>query len=600
MKDDELRDIFFTEAQEQYDELNRLFVELEQNKEDKQIIDSLFRLLHTLKANAGGMGFEQLAQFAHTLEDVFGEIKKGNLHINSDLFNTLFRANDVLGAMIQHLKDPEHHEAPKYRGIKTKLEVLVRKTRSQASSDTDQTTTPASDFEPAEREIPPPPATEQPTKQETRTPLQIETEAATAVTAEEQLHLSDSIHVPVKKLDNLLNLVGELIIEKDRILNLYEQLTAQRKGYNTEMTHIQRLTNELQHAVMSIRLVQVGTLFKKFHRIVRDVANEEGKHVRLVLKGMENEIDRNILQIISESLVHLVRNAISHGIETEDVRVKQRKPGQGTITLSAETVKEEVRIQVSDDGRGIDVEKIKQKALQKGLISPEEAKRMPPEQLMQLIFLPGFSSADTVTKISGRGVGMDVVKRAIERVGGQIDIESTLGKGTTFTLILPLSMAVKSTLLFQLNDITYAIPLAYTSAVSTFRKSDIHYVRNGLATNFLGKSISVVFLKDIFSLQSIQNPDKQFITKSFEEAPPDALFPTIIINYDQKEIGLIVDKLLQQKEIVEKPLGTLLKDAHFVSGATILGTGEVCLVLDVPGLMHFLFKQIRSYQISNS
>lgn len=597
MKDDELREIFFTEAQEQYDELNRLFVELEQNKQDKQIIDSLFRLLHTLKANAGGMGFEQLAQFAHILEDVFGEIKKGHLHINSELFNTLFRANDVLGAMIQHLKDPEHHEAPKYRGIKTKLEVLVRKARAQATPPSEET--PASDETQPAREAAPP-ATGIPSKEkESRSPLKIEDEA-TAVATEEQLHLSDSIHVPVKKLDNLLNLVGELIIEKDRIINLYEQLTAQRKGYNTEMTHIQRLTNELQHAVMSIRLVQVGTLFKKFHRIVRDVANEEGKHVRLVLKGMENEIDRNILQIISESLVHLVRNAISHGIETEDERVKQRKPGQGTITLSAETVKEEVRIQVSDDGRGIDVEKIKQKALQKGLISPEEAKRMPPEQLIQLIFLPGFSSADTVTKISGRGVGMDVVKRAIERVGGQIDIESTLGKGTTFTLILPLSMAVKSTLLFQLDDITYAIPLAYTSAVSTFRKSDIHYVRNGLAANFLGKSISVVFLKDIFSLKSIQNPDKQFIVKSFEETPDDALFPTIIINYDQKEIGIIVDRLLQQKEIVEKPLGTLLKDAHFVSGATILGTGEVCLVLDVPGIMHFLFKQIRSYQNSNA
>jgi two-component system chemotaxis sensor kinase CheA len=599
MKDDELRDIFFTEAQEQYDEINRLFVELEQNKEDKQIIDSLFRLLHTLKANAGGMGFEQLAQFAHTLEDVFGEIKKGNLHINSELFNTLFRANDVLGAMIQHLKDPERQEAPKYRGIKTKLEVLVRKTQAQANDSNDETEAVSASPQANAREAAPPPSSEVYSKEEQRSPLQIEA-AETAVATEEQLHLSDSIHVPVKKLDNLLNLVGELIIEKDRILNLYERLTAQRNGYNTEMTHIQRLTNELQHAVMSIRLVQVGTLFKKFHRIVRDVANEEGKHVRLVLKGMENEIDRNILQIISESLVHLVRNAISHGIETEDERVKQRKPGQGTVTLSAETIKEEVRIQVSDDGRGIDIEKIKLKALQKGLISPEEAKRMPPEQLMQLIFLPGFSSADTVTKISGRGVGMDVVKRAIERVGGQIDISSTLGKGTTFTLILPLSMAVKSTLLFQLNDVTYAIPLAYTSAVSTFRKNDIHYVRNGLATNFLGKSISVVFLKDIFSLQSIQNPDKQFIIKSFEATPPDALFSTIIINYDQKEIGLIVDKLLQQKEIVEKPLGTLLKDAHFISGATILGTGEVCLVLDVPSLMHFLFKQIRSYQPSNS
>lgn len=593
MNEEELRDLFFTEAQEQYDELNRLFVELEQNRSDAQLINSLFRILHTLKANAAGLGFEQLAQFAHTLEDLFGEIRKGNITITQEMFGTLFRANDILGAMLQHLRQPQQYEAPKYRGIKTRLEVLIRKAREQEAEDKAATSSSAKNS----KEAPPPlptPLAEAQQEEGDRNPIVLDEPSQAAV--EDPLHLSDSIHVPVKKLDHLLNLVGEIIIEKDRLSNLYQHLKQKQQRHDDELIQFQRLTNELQHAVMSIRLVQVGSLFKKFHRIVRDAANEEGKHVRLILQGLDNEIDRNILQIISESLVHLVRNAVSHGIEAEDERVRQRKPGQGTITLSAETIKEEVRLRVSDDGRGIDIERLRQKAVEKGFMTSEEAQQAKSEQLIQLIFEPGFSSADRVTRIAGRGVGMDVVKRAVERVGGKIDIASQAGKGTTFTLTLPLSMAVKSALLFQLHQSTYAIPLAYTSAVSTFTKKDIHYLRNGLATQFLGKSISVVFLRDLFRLSSLQHPPREHLLRTFEESPSDASFHAIIINYDQKEIGLVVDKLIQQKEIVEKPLGALLKDTPFLSGATILGSGEVCLVLDAPSLMNYLFKQIRSYQ----
>ncbi|MGD1843349.1 MAG: chemotaxis protein CheA [Thermonemataceae bacterium] len=609
MNEDELREVFLAEAQEQQDQLNQFFIALEQNQDDKKVMESIFRITHTLKANAAGLGFKDLAALAHALEDIFSAIKKDEVEMDDSLFNDLFRANDVMAAMLLHIQQPDQPK-PKFRGIKTKLEVFLRNLRKKeeetpeiASPDTitifnPPTTQPEETkaTTKVEKSTEATSATEKTTK---KTPKQeILAEETAVVTAEEELEditnkitFSDSIHIPIKKLDALLNLVGELIIEKDRVVNV--GLTAQQAKRN-DYIRLQRITSELQYAVMDIRLIQIGILFSKFHRIVRDVASAEGKQVNLVLEGSEIEIDRNILQIISDSLVHLVRNAISHGIGTEDERINMKKPARGTITLHAESIKEEVRIIVEDNGRGLDLARIRQKVIEKKLLTQSEVMALSDEAVTEYIFEPGFSSVDTVTDISGRGVGMDVVKRAVDSVGGKIQVETTPLVGTKIILTLPSSMAVKGALLFDLNQTTYAIPLSYTNAVTSITKRQVKKVNKGLVTNFLDKSISVVFLKDLFSIENLEQLGvEDTLHRTFDTIAEEDRLDIVVVNYNHREVGFVVDKLYQQKEIVEKSLGVLLKQAHFISGATILGDGEVCLVLDAPSLMNTLFKNYK-------
>ncbi len=592
MREDELKELFLAEAQEQQEQLNRLFTALEKQPQDQKLIEQIFRITHTLKANAAGLGFQDLAAMAHLLEDIFSAVKVGKVVIDEALFNDLFRANDMQMALIQHIRD-SNSEKPRFRGIKTKLEVFLRNLYKREEP-LPEITSPETVIIPGMAPVP----HQEKSKEEAPEEIIVKEERSKdTVPLTDSITFSDSIYIPIKKLDDLMNLVGELLIEKDRIINLgIGQKIAQRNEY----TRLQRITSDLQYAVMDVRLVQVGVLFNKFHRIVRDVASTEGKQVHLILEGTDNEIDRNILQIISDSLVHLVRNALSHGIEAEDERIKLGKPARGTLVLSAQNIKEEVLIRVQDDGRGLQIENIRKKAIEKGFMSAEEAAKADEESLIQLIFEAGFSSKSEVTDISGRGVGMDVVRRAVDAIGGKIDVQTVPLQGTTITLTLPSSMAVKGALLFGLGQHTYAVPLSYTSAVTSFYKKDLHRVSQGLVADYLGKTIGIVFLKDLFALRSLQDLQQESVLQqSYEGLSPEQKLDVVLISYNHREIGVVVDKLYQQKEIVEKPLGYFFKNSPFVSGATILGDGQVCLVLDAPFLMNTLFKTQKNIHASS-
>ena len=398
------------------------------------------------------------------------------------------------------------------------------------------------------------------------------------------------MQVPVKKLDALLNLVSELAIEKDRLI----ASNAQKGGHSNEYAALNRITSDLQYSVMGARLVQVSVLFQKFHRIVRDVANIEHKKVNLTLEGTDIEIDRNILQIISDSMVHLVRNSVSHGIELPDERTKASKQEEGTITLSAHNEKDNVVITVQDDGKGINPKVIRQKVIEKGLANEEFLRQLPDEAVIKYIFEPGFSSAESVTSVSGRGVGMDVVRKVTEAIGGKVSIESKVGKGTVIKLYLPSSMAVKSALLFVLENAEFCIPLAFTEAVVSVLGRQIHKVGKGLVTTHLDNTIPVVFLKNIFSVNTLSDLRKpQAIQKGFDTIIPNNKYHIIIVAVDNKMLGFVVDRLLQQKEIIEKPLSPPVDNVSFISGATILGNGNVCLVLDVPDISDFLFSPVK-------
>ncbi|HEX8530866.1 MAG TPA: chemotaxis protein CheA [Cytophagales bacterium] len=625
-KEDEIKEIFLAESLEQVEELNKLFTELEKNHASKRAINAIFRITHTLKANAAGMGFDDIAGMAHVLEDIFSEIKNNRLVINTALFNDLFRANDTLAAMIGGVKTGG--ASVKFRGIKTKLEVVLRNTRSdQAAAPTEKTPdvsdpahpTPAAPQTPAQppvgdglpvAEVPPAPrnpvAVEPETLKEVAhvalsvaettdvaPPAEEEAEetAPDHEEAENRITLSDNIHIPIRKLDNLLNLVGELLIERDRMIAVSGEHGRTR---NNEFARLQRITSELQYSVMDVRLVQVDVLFSKFHRIVRDVAALEGKQVDLVLEGTQNEIDRTILQIISDSLIHLVRNAISHGIETPEKRQLAGKPAAGTVRLSARSEKDAVFIDITDDGKGIDAAVIRRKAVEKGIVKAEVAAQLAEEDVIGLIFEPGFSSAETVTAVSGRGVGMDVVRRSLDTIGGLIEVRSAVGQGTTMSLRLPSSMAVKGALLFELGPAAFAMPLAHTRAVISVPKGQIHKLGNGLVATHLGKNIPVVFLNDLFGLGSIQESiGDGRMHQTFNAMRGEAKLNVIVVTFNNREIGFVVDKLLQQKEIVEKPIGPPLDNIKFISGATILGNGSVCLVLDAPAIIHFLFRNTK-------
>ncbi|MBK6267252.1 chemotaxis protein CheA [Marivirga sp. S37H4] len=597
-KEKEYKDLFISEASQMVGELENFLTKLEKEPSDTKTIDSIFRITHTLKGNAAGMGYEVISKFAHALEDLFSEIKNKTILLEADIFNSLFKATDTLNELVNALSDETL--VVKHRGIQRKLEVIVENNKKTIAANKSpqsstkkaitgknlQTKTPGKTQETSDKEK----KLEQLQSQldshhqENKKTEELQTEAydenhqmiQACENEPKKISFSDMVQVPVQKLDNLLNLVGELIIERDRLITTHEANVSRN-----EFNRLRRVTSDLQYSVMDVRLVQVGFLFNKFHRVVRDAASTEKKQVDLVIEGSETEIDRNILQIISDSLIHLIRNAIGHGLESEKDRLAQKKQGVGKLTLSARNESEGVVIDIKDDGKGIDIERIKAKIVQKGWLDTITAEKMSKEEIISFIFEPGFSTNETVNSISGRGVGMDVVKKAIDSVGGNIKVSTEAGKGSTFTLILPSSMAVKATLLFEVGHAQYAVPLAYTDAVLSLERKKIHKIQNRLMINHQGNTIETIFLRNLFF------PEMSLKNELHDQSA--AKWNVILVNYNGRKLGLVVDKLLQQKEIVEKPLKKPVDFVRFISGVTILGNGKVCLVINIPQVIQKLF-----------
>lgn len=586
-KEHEYKEIFLAEAQESYEELNNLFTELEKDIGNRSAIDAIFRITHTLKGNAMGMGFTAIAELSHVMEDIFNEVKSTRLKLDSIIFAGLFKANDVLGQLINSLNTGEE---VRYKGIKTKLEVILKNARQAQTGHTEAPPLETAEElqEPVNPDVTTITETAQQALSEKAGPNNEIDPGEPEDAAEHKIVLSDVVQVPVRKLDALLNIIGELIIEKDTLTALNSD-----RGYpSTDLTRLHRITSDLQYGIMDVRLVQIGFLFNKFHRILRDVAVLEHKKVDLVLEGTEIEIDRNILRIISDSLVHLVRNSVSHGIESPAKRLERGKAETGKVTLKATNEKDTIYIDVIDDGNGIDLNAIKAKALEKGIISADYAKIISDDEIMMCLFEPGFSNAEKITEVSGRGVGMDVVKRSVESIGGKITIETALGKGSRFTLSLPSSMAVKGALLFELDGQTFALSLTHTEAVISLEPKDIHRISTGLISSYLGKTISIIFLKDLFEMRHMKDSlEKNSFHDTFDSIKHNQKLDVVIVSYNKHLVGFVVDKLMQQKEIVEKALEKPVQHIDLFSGATILGNGNICLVLNIAAILKNLFKE---------
>ncbi|MDX2304345.1 MAG: chemotaxis protein CheA [Microscillaceae bacterium] len=587
MNQEELKEVFLSEALEKHEELDKFLIVLEKNPHDIQAIAEIFRITHTLKANAAAMDYEGISQIAHLLEDIFGLFKETHQALPPDLFKDIFRASDTLKALIISVKSRQKIH---FKGLLARLKVILRNFK-----ETPENPNPTPSKEIVESELSHENSTHLPDKVPDPS-IPEEIEARDQIGEKEhrtnsEIAFSESITIPVKKLDTLLNLVEELSIERDRVATLSE---VKALNFDTELSRLQRITSELQYSVMHARLVQINMLFQKFHRIVRDVAAYEHKSVRLLLKGNEIEIDRNILQIISDSLIHIVRNGISHGIESQEERQKAGKPTTGTITLEAKNEKNSVCLRVSDDGKGIDIQRIKQKIIEKKLLSPETLATLPDKEIINYIFEAGFSSAETVSEISGRGVGMNVVREVIHAVGGKIFIETQPGKGTSFQLELPASMAVKPILFFISQDEQMGIAIHYVEAVISKAYQDIYRAANTYLTVYQDKNIPIIPLDHLLGW-STQKFDPRQKKNSAEN--PYAI--VIIISDGTHYLGLMVDQVLQHKDIIEKKLKAPVDRHPFLSGATILGNGKVSLILDAPSIIHYVLKtstKIKSYE----
>jgi two-component system chemotaxis sensor kinase CheA len=564
-REEELKALFLAEALEQHESLNRLFTQLEKDHADISSVNAVFRITHTMKANAAALGLEGIAELAHLLEDIFSLFKKGKARIDAETFNSLFRAIDKLGELIASVKTEAR--VP-YKGMAAKLKALLRNLKGEEFG---EETPPAPRQGETAQPADPQPETESPGQEDSAKDAPEDPAKPAAIS------FSDYVQVPIKKLDQLLNLVGELVIERDRLMT--ESLQRQQSKASN-FAPLYRISADLQYAVMSVRLVKVDVLFNKFHRIVRDVAAKEEKQVDLLLEGTDIEIDRNVLQTISESLIHLVRNAISHGIESPGERKAAGKPERGTVRLSARNDKDAVSIDIIDDGKGIDPAVIRRKAVEKGLLPADVAAQLSDREAINIIFESGFSSKDEVTDVSGRGVGMDAVKKAVETIGGEVRIQTELGKGSVFTLVLPASMAVKKALLFDVGGRTYAIALSFIDSVIQLRTSDLHRVGKGLMATHAERTMNVLFLQDVFAGGQVAN-----LQDALERLPEKGNFYVILLHIDGKWVGIGVDRLIQQKEIIEKPIAGPVGQARFISGATILGDGQVCLVVDVPAVV---------------
>jgi two-component system, chemotaxis family, sensor kinase CheA len=385
-----------------------------------------------------------------------------------------------------------------------------------------------------------------------------------------------TVRTSVERLDNLMNLVGELITDRNHLYQIRNRLETDTSSITnmdllTEtVAHLGRITDQLQEEVMQIRMLPISNVFSKFPRVVRDMAQKTGKRIDLVIHGEDTELDRSMLEEINDPLIHLVRNAVDHGIEKPDERTAAGKPERGTLTMTARHEQGRIILTIGDDGRGIDTAKVKRSAVQKGLISEDEANSMTEEQAVDLIFLPGLSTAQKITDISGRGVGMDIVHTNIQRVNGTVQVESIPGKGTTMQISLPLTLAIVPTLLVRVSDSVYAIPIVMVTETLRLAKKDIHTIRGKPVTVLRDNVLPLLNMCETFGHRKI-NADRKYLY-------------AVVVNSGKQRVGLIVDSLTGEEEVVVKSLGSLVGEIPGISSAAILGDGSITLIIDVPGL----------------
>ena len=538
---DEIIKEFLIESTENLDKLDRDFVALEKNPKDKELLSSIFRVVHTIKGTCGFLGFQKLESVAHAGENILGKLRDGQLAMNESRTNALLALVDALRKMLVEIEKTGKDEKGNYDRLISTLTLL-----SEVNDSVKTTVVPA-----------------------------LEEASETANRTGESAGVSETaIRVDVSLLDRLMNLVGELVLARNQILQFS---TAQEgAGLGSAPQRLSWITSELQEAIMKTRMQPIGNVWGKFPRVVRDLEAACGKKVRLEMEGKETELDKTVIEAIKDPLTHIVRNSVDHGIESPEKRREAGKNEEGLLSLKAYHEGGQVHIEIADDGGGISPEKIRDKALSKGLISPEVARQMSERDLLNLIFLPGFSTAEKVTHISGRGVGMDVVKFNIESINGVIDIQSKPGLGTTLKIKIPLTLAIIPALMVTSKNNRYAIPqinlLELVRLEGVKVQTEIQLVHGAPIYQLRGHLLPLIFLNQELEvsngLDTVQNS-----------------LNIVVLKAGDHQFGLVVDEVNDTQEIVVKPLHQILRHVDAFAGATILGDGSVALILNVMGLV---------------
>jgi len=580
--DEDILQDFLVEAKEGITNLEEGFIELEKDKKNIEILKALFRTMHSLKGAAGFFGFKTLESIAHFSEDILSKLRDGLIEPDEDIIDILLKAVDHIKYIIGYIEENKAEPIEdKILDFLVELSNFNEKLKKRIQEKPKEEKPEEIKAEEKKEEI----KEEEIVKEEVKEEKEIKEEKKEIKPVKEvkkekkeepatipQIEFTETyIKVDVKLLDQLMNLAGELVLARNRVVQLSQKIMDE--DLTRSVQALSMITTEMQETIMKTRMQPIGMVFNKFPRIVRDLSKALGKKVNLHLEGTETELDRSIIEAIKDPLTHLVRNAVDHGIEPPEERIELNKPAEGVLILRAYQEGGQVIIEIEDDGRGIDVEKIRQKAVEKGFLTQEEATLASEKELLSLIFKPGFSTAETVTQLSGRGVGMDVVKTNIEKLGGSIEINTVRGKGTTVKIKIPLTLAIIPALIVTSGDYRYAIPqVNLKELVNIQPEKDLLKVGNTEFYRLRGEIIPVLRLSEVLKSNGKGENQKNLV----------------ILTTGEKFIGLLVDKIFASEEIVVKPLGKWFKNIPIYSGATIMGDGKLALILDVIGLSQFI------------
>ena len=629
----EIMEDFLIEAFELIEQIDHDLVELESNPEDLELLNRIFRVAHTVKGSSSFLNFDVLTELTHHMEDVLNKARKGELKITPDIMDVVLESVDMMKGLLESIRDngsdsaagidiknicvrltqisegeapsaaaeapaapspepvkepepvtPAVEAAPEVSDaelsklsdseVEAEIERLlkVRKAEDQARR-ASKGIAPKSPEEiaPAASAAPAPAAKPAPSR-ERDADKKVSAASSSSAVAQEQ-----TIRVEVKRLDHLMNLIGELVLGKNRLLKIYDDVEERYEGekfleeLNQVVSSLSLVTTDIQLAVMKTRMLPIAKVFNKFPRMIRDLSRDLGKQIDLEISGEETELDKSIVEEIGDPLVHIIRNSCDHGIEDPETRKAMGKPEKGLVQLKAYNEGNHIVVEIVDDGKGLDADMLKSKSIEKGIITEREADAMSEKEAFGLIFRPGFSTAAKVTNVSGRGVGMDVVKTNIEKLNGIIDIESEVGKGTVMKLKIPLTLAIIQSLLVGTQEEFYAIPLA--SVLETVRVpiDDIYTIDGKNVLRLRDEVLSLVRLSDVFGVEKVfDGGDHTYV---------------VIIGVAEAKLGIIVDTLVGQEEIVIKSMGDYLQNIPGIAGATIRGDGRVTLIIDVGAMM---------------
>ncbi len=556
----EIVDDFLVEADELIASLDQNLVRLEASPGDLDLLNEIFRAAHTIKGTSCFLGFEQVTNLTHSMEDVLNKLRRSEIAVTPDIMDLLLESVDVLKVLLDNVRKGNQEEVA--------LDDIIGRLASVCGEQPDPVESLSSLMEEVSAAV---------GEDETSVVAPDPVKADSVRSVGDRKMSEQTIRVDVNRLDALMNLVGELVLSRNSLLqtiNSFEDndsIAAIKERLGREGASVNYISTELQLAVMKMRMQPVGKVFGKFPRLVRDLTRENGKNIELKISGETTELDKSVIDEIGDPLVHLVRNSCDHGIESPADRVAKGKPAEGVVRLSASQEGSHIVIKIEDDGKGLNVEAIKEKAVERGLVSRADVERLPDRDIFGFIFEPGFSTAKVVTDVSGRGVGMDVVRTNIEKLNGLVEIASTKDVGTTISIKLPLTLAIIRGLLIQSDDEVFILPLSSVSETVRTAGANISYVNQRPVLRLRDEVVPVVNLGEILrsSTRGFVLTEKPYI---------------VIVGLADRKLGIITDRFLGQEEVVIKSLGGYLGATEGVAGAAILGDGRIRLIVDLMGL----------------